>query len=61
MAVFKLRDIGEAAPITLISKQGENLRWAFELSDLCFRLARRPGLRGIRRYRSIEEASKEQR
>lgn len=55
MAVHKLRDIGEAPALSWSPKRAERFRSAFELSHLCLRLSRRPILRGIRRYRSIED------
>lgn len=57
MPVRKMRDITEAAPPAAEPLRPENLRAAFELSDAARRLRPVASAPGVRRYRSIEEAS----
>lgn len=56
MPVRKMRHVAEATSANAAPLQAENLRSAFELSELCLRLHRRDTLPGVRRYRSIEAA-----
>ncbi len=56
MPVRKFRDISEATTPVAAPLRPENLRSAFELSETALRLHPVERLRGVRRYRSIEEA-----
>lgn len=59
MGVKKFRDIREVTDVPASPDPTKNLRLAFELSSLGLKLSRRPAFRGIQRYRSIEEASRD--
>lgn len=56
MTVEKLKHVGEAAAPMTPALRGDNLRQALELSAFCMRLAGMAPQRGLRRYRSIDEA-----
>ena len=56
MPVRKMRDIAEAVAPLAAPMREENLRSAFELSDAALRMHAQPSQRGVRRYRSLEEA-----
>lgn len=56
MPLWKMRRIEEATTPPAPPLAPENLRAAIELSDLCLRLRPRTVPRGLRRYRSLEEA-----
>lgn len=56
MAVRKMRHVGEASTPHAAPLQPENLRSAFELSEVGFRLHPYQIRRGVHRYRSIEAA-----
>lgn len=57
MPVRKMRHVGEAKAPVAVPLRAENLRSAFELAQTCFRLRPARRMRGVRRYRSIEESS----
>lgn len=59
MVVRKFRDIREVTDVPASPDSAKNLQSAFELSSLGLKLSRRPAFRGIRRYHSIEEASRD--
>lgn len=60
MPVRKMRHISEAdAPPVLPPLRAENLRIALELSTTSLRLRPEPRFRGIRRFRSIQEAAED--
>lgn len=60
MPVRKLRDVSEAEEPLSAPVGADGLRSAFELSELCLRLSRGSGLRGVYRYRSIADAESAQ-
>lgn len=57
MPVRKMRNISEATSPVAEPLRAENLRAAFELSHTALRLHPATPVRGVHRYRSIEEAS----
>lgn len=56
MPVRKMRHVAEASAPHAAPLRPENLRSAFELSEVAFRLHRYQIRRGVHRYRSIEDA-----
>ena len=58
MPVIKFRDIAKAVPSPASESKADNLRLAFELSELAIKLKRPRAFRGIQRYRSIEASSR---
>lgn len=60
MPVQRIRDIAEATAPVAEPLRPENLRAAFELSELCLRLHPRTLARGVRRYASIADAGREE-
>lgn len=61
MPIRKMRHISEATTPVAPRLRAENLRAAFELSRTASRLRPAPQMRGVRKYRSIEEASADRR
>lgn len=58
MPVEKFQDISATTPAPSSQDKADNLRTAFELSELSVKLSRGINLPGVRRFRSIEEASR---
>lgn len=56
MPVRKMRDIAEATAPLAPPLRAENLRIAFELSELSLRMRPHDTPRGVRRYSSIGDA-----
>lgn len=56
MPVRRFRTIDEAPEMTASALDPQNLRVAFDLSDLCLRLAPVSPATGVRRFRSIADA-----
>ncbi len=56
MPIAKRRSVEEAVPPSARPLDGDNLRAAIEISDLCLRLYPLVPPRGVRRFGSIEEA-----
>lgn len=54
MPVKKYRSITDLGPPPASDSPAENLRAAFDLMELCYRLRRWPVHRGVRRYRSVD-------
>lgn len=58
MTVRKLTHVGQVDPPDATPLDGNNIRSAIELSELCLRLRRLTPPRGVRRFASIEDAHK---
>lgn len=56
MTVRKLTHVNQATAPDATPLDGNNLRSAIELSELCLRLRPLKPARGVRRFRSIEDA-----
>lgn len=54
MPVSKYRSITDLGPPPVSSSPAQNLRTAFDLMELCYRLHPWPVHRGVRRYRSVD-------
>lgn len=58
MTVRKLTDVSQATAPDETPLDGNNLRSAIELSELCLRLRPITPPRGVRRFASIEDAQR---